>query len=579
MKHKPNFSRDAPFFCRLELYILSLIFLVHRIGLGPFLNLISDCDEVFNYWEPVHFISFSPFGSTRDDGPRPMDSLGQQLMDSRGFKLGSNILLNASMVNQVAKRSKLSFQVIDGNKPADHSAERKTVQTSHQDGRTYQTYDAETKNAMTPLADSVLSNSSDGSNRGPGLAEQQKSRQLSIHGDQRSMNTTSQNKSELPVPTSMQTWEYSPVYALRSYLYILVHSVFVWMSQFLRQPSLNKTFSFLIDKPLHVQVFFLTRCLLSSMAASIELQFTHSLKLVFGRRVATLYLLINLITPGSFLVSNQMLPSTSFMLISLLAFSNFLRLQFQRSLLWAVAGTVVCWPFGGIIYVTLGLLSLRRFGISMTLKTILQSAICILGLVMSVDYFYYGSVVISPLNIILYNTGFAQGGGGAGKSILFGVESWTFYIRNLLLNFNVFLLLGCVGLLVMSYDVFRAGDNVASLLPMVDTEKRGCARVTESTLLLGSPIVLWGGLMSFLPHKEERFLTPIYPLICFSAAVAIQWLIERRQRSSVHGLPFNQDPETGISKKHDDRTHENVASTTAAATNREYNVSHSVTFF
>lgn len=35
------------------------------------------------------------------------------------------------------------------------------------------------------------------------------------------------------------------------------------------------------------------------------------------------------------------------------------------------------------------------------------------------------------------------------------------------------------------------------------------------------PLYLWIGILTAQPHKEERFMFPAYPLICFNAAVTL----------------------------------------------------------
>lgn len=41
-------------------------------------------------------------------------------------------------------------------------------------------------------------------------------------------------------------------------------------------------------------------------------------------------------------------------------------------------------------------------------------------------------------------------------------------------------------------------------------------------LIVVSPVYLWIAFMSLQPHKEERFLYPIYPLICVAASAVIE---------------------------------------------------------
>lgn len=59
------------------------------------------------------------------------------------------------------------------------------------------------------------------------------------------------------------------------------------------------------------------------------------------------------------------------------------------------------------------------------------------------DSLYYGKLVIAPLNIVLYNV-FSPHGAN-----LYGIEPWTFYFSNLLLNFNLVLLASAASLPVM----------------------------------------------------------------------------------------------------------------------------------
>jgi len=40
-------------------------------------------------------------------------------------------------------------------------------------------------------------------------------------------------------------------------------------------------------------------------------------------------------------------------------------------------------------------------------------------------------------------------------------------------------------------------------------------------LIVVSPVYIWLGFMSLQPHKEERFLYPVYPLICVAASAVI----------------------------------------------------------
>lgn len=51
-----------------------------------------------------------------------------------------------------------------------------------------------------------------------------------------------------------------------------------------------------------------------------------------------------------------------------------------------------------------------------------------------VDSYYYGKLVITPLNAVLYNVFNSNGG-----PELYGVEGFAYYFVNLMLNFNLVL--------------------------------------------------------------------------------------------------------------------------------------------
>jgi hypothetical protein len=52
----PIFERDAGFYC--PKFSLALRTLTIVRALSSAINIIHDCDETFNYWEPLHFLLF-----------------------------------------------------------------------------------------------------------------------------------------------------------------------------------------------------------------------------------------------------------------------------------------------------------------------------------------------------------------------------------------------------------------------------------------------------------------------------------------------------------------------------------------
>lgn len=119
-----------------------------------------------------------------------------------------------------------------------------------------------------------------------------------------------------------------------------------------------------------------------------------------------------------------------------------------------------------------------------------------------------------PWNIISYNL-FSSGRGPD----LYGTSPWHFYFLNLLLNFNILLPLALLSLPALF------------VTSIVDRKRLGItqALVEQSSpfTILGlrlAPFYLWFAILTTQAHKEERFMFPIYPLLCFNAAVTLYLL-------------------------------------------------------
>jgi len=138
--------------------------------------------------------------------------------------------------------------------------------------------------------------------------------------------------------------------------------------------------------------------------------------------------------------------------------------------------------------------------------------------------FFYKKPVIVPFNIVLYNV---FSGPGRGPEI-FGTEPWHFYIRNLLLNFNIWFVLA-----VAAFPLF------ALKKVFVKTPQEGGAVIGLRSVIFMAPFYLWLGIFSFQPHKEERFMYPVYPALALNAAMALHIIL------AAFG---NTDPRTIIGK-------------------------------
>ena len=112
-------------------------------------------------------------------------------------------------------------------------------------------------------------------------------------------------------------------------------------------------------------------------------------------------------------------------------------------------------------------------------------------------------------NIIKYNIFSSTGGPN-----LYGTEPWTFYFKNLLLNFNIWFILALLSLplffLQKLFSRRAAGESFQSGL---------------RTLVFLSPFYMWLAIFTLQPHKEERFMYPAYPFLALNAALALHTLL------------------------------------------------------
>lgn len=114
-----------------------------------------------------------------------------------------------------------------------------------------------------------------------------------------------------------------------------------------------------------------------------------------------------------------------------------------------------------------------------------------------------------PWNIIAYNI---FSGSTKGPSI-YGTEPWHYYIRNLILNFGVWfpLALAAIPLVLLQHIIGSQPVSHASILKV---------------LTYASPLYLWLGIFTIQPHKEERFMYPIYPFVSLNAGIAFHIILQ-----------------------------------------------------
>jgi alpha-1,2-mannosyltransferase len=308
-----------------------------------------------------------------------------------------------------------------------------------------------------------------------------------------------------------QTWEYSPVYAIRSWAYTGLHATITGL--FSRHvPGM--------DLPAgHTVQFYVLRGILAIFCAGCETRLFTKISQLMNPRVAIIYMMITATSPGFFHASISYLPSSFamyFVMLSMAAFMDWRGgLRTTQGIFWMAVGACFGWPFAAAMIIPflveealLGALADWEDRVALLYRLLNAAACCLLAVAaqVAVDTIAYRKLVFVPLNIVWYNVF------GANGPDLYGVEPWHFYLRNLFLNFHVWVVLALLSMpLLVSQHFLRAkGATKASSL-------RGVVYLV--------PFYLWLAIFTLQPHKEERFMYPAYPALALNAAVAFHIIL------------------------------------------------------
>lgn len=297
-----------------------------------------------------------------------------------------------------------------------------------------------------------------------------------------------------------QTWEYSPVYAIRSYAYILLHVL--PLSVFQAVITNNK-----------ILVFYLLRCVLAVACAGSEVYLYRSINQYVSTNIARLTLWFLLLSTGMFISCSAFLPSSFSMYLTMIAVGGWVAGNNKVAIMAVAASAIVGWPFAGVLGIPIAadiVLRQKKF-VSFVGWCIIALVIFLVPLVL-IDSYYFGKLVVAPFNIMLYNV-FSQHGPD-----LYGVEPLSYYLFNGFLNFNVIFFLALLSIPVVL---------LLGLITRLPTNDR------IPLWLLLSPMYIWILIFFTQPHKEERFLFPVYPFFALGGAVFLDSL----QRTWSYLLP------------------------------------------
>lgn len=288
----------------------------------------------------------------------------------------------------------------------------------------------------------------------------------------------------------LQTWEYSPKYGLRSYFYLMVHAAPAWIYQNLLQPN-------------PVLIFYFIRCILGLICATCEVYFYKSVCREFGVHIGRICLAFQLFAAGMFISSTAFLPSSFAMYTVAAACASWWQQKYALAIFFTALGSLLGWPFACLLGVPIAydMIVRRKLYLDFLIWSGLCAAVILIPMIIY-DSILFGKWIVAPLNIVKYNVF-----GGAGPN-LYGTEPFSFYLYNGFVNFNIIWILSLLSpLAIISHYYFVPAKNK-------------CTVYLPYWLSL-SPTYLWLAVFMLQEHKEERFLYPIYPLICLGAAITV----------------------------------------------------------
>eukprot|EP00834_Sanchytrium_tribonematis_P001034 NODE_22_length_42145_cov_1.310612.p8 type:complete len:503 gc:universal NODE_22_length_42145_cov_1.310612:8936-7428(-) len=265
------------------------------------------------------------------------------------------------------------------------------------------------------------------------------------------------------------TWEYDPRYAIRSYTYLLI---FYFLT--------------LAFKSEHDLFFLKARYILSLLNFASFYYFINICSKKFGSRdYEIIMVLLMSFSPGILVSTVALLPSSTCMTLVAVSYASLAQGKRFISLSCIVSMSAICWPFSGLL-VVMQLVDLiytkLRFLKVYLLYGIIQS-IVVLSLSYAIDSYFYKKPVFAAWNIVKYNI-LSQHGPS-----LYGIEPMSYYLKVLILHWGPLAILipFSIILSLLSFDRMRLISSIA--------------------------IIIWLSVFFAQPHKEERFLYPIYPLL------------------------------------------------------------------
>lgn len=299
-----------------------------------------------------------------------------------------------------------------------------------------------------------------------------------------------------------QTWEYSPVYAIRSYFYIYLHYIPATVFTFLGYSK--------------IVVFTLVRVILGIFCLIGEWYAYRAVSKSISTSMGRYFIFLSIFSSGVFQASTAFVPSSFCMAFCFYIIGAYLNENWRLGIFCVAFSTLVGWPFSAILglSIVVRMIFVKQrvfefFAIS------IASGFCIGSIQLLVDTYYFGKPVIAPMNIVFYNVL-----SGPGPS-LYGEEPLSYYIKNLIVNWNIAIVAAAIGFM---WSLWSWKENNRKNEPI--------SPIIWLSITLGAWLLIFGNQ----PHKEERFLFPIYPFIALFTSLAC----DNVRRVSLKTLPIGR---------------------------------------
>ncbi|PVV02128.1 hypothetical protein BB560_003425, partial [Smittium megazygosporum] len=324
-----------------------------------------------------------------------------------------------------------------------------------------------------------------------------------------------------------QTWEFAPQYSLRSWFPLKLYYYLV--------KSITHVFKF----DTKIQVFYAVRICISMFSGVCDLLFVRSIRNTLSMQLMTLSYAFGMIPFPKAEKSRE-------------------KLRICFILLFSISATVFGWPYSAILVVPPILEYLFNFGsitnpsnetqnknfisrtVSKAMTLFFIAFICTLLTVLPsiiFDSYYYQKVTFPSLNQVLYNVipkYFDPVNYQLIGPNLYGTEHWSYYFVNSVINWNLIFVFACAAIPLLAFHYILLKSSVLKVKSKQKSKLNNSDVVHTSSNLVQNYFLIFTRLLppyllffvlSTQPHKEERFLYPIYPLFCFAAGTSIELLL------------------------------------------------------